>query len=242
MECQTINIDSSNFIDIFLVSLYTASTLKTIMSNSFLFNPKKWLGDAKIMSMDWDVRGMHIHLLSFAAQQNLKGFLPYDEDFLIKILNVDKSDWANRIKNQLLNSWDFATIDDENGSILFIYQKGLVDTFSNKTNTRTKKSKDQNIEKNNITDKNEIKVKDKDDSDKNTIWVMGVKKLVENNIAESTARGFLAKLIKKYGERNVASCIAQISIAKYEPAQLQSYMIGILNNEGKSRGRGSVSL
>lgn len=213
------------------------------MTNSFLFNPKKWLGDAKIMSMDWDVRGMHIHLLCFAAQQNLKGFLPYDEDFLIKILNVREDDWTKRIKHQLLKAWDFATIDDENGSILFIYQKGLVDTFKNKKiNQNAKQNKLPNTNNDEKMLTPNLNNEAKDDPDKNTIWVIGVKKLVENNIAESTARGFLAKLIKKYGEKNVASCIAQISITKYEPAQLQSYMIGILNNEGKNKGRGSVSL
>ena len=46
----------------------------------FYFIPKKWLGDATILTMDWDCKAMHFHLMCIAAQQEKQGYLIDDEN------------------------------------------------------------------------------------------------------------------------------------------------------------------
>jgi hypothetical protein len=37
---------------------------------AFQFYPKQWLGDDKVLLMDWDARAMHLHLMCIAWQQS----------------------------------------------------------------------------------------------------------------------------------------------------------------------------
>lgn len=220
--------------------------------DNFIFDPKKWLGDASILNMDWDVRGMHIHLMCYAAQQKIKGHLIYDESIICKVLNITKEEWVNRIKNQILCSWKIVEIEDENGSIVYIKQNGLVETFSEtqkpKKQTTRKKPIEDNAKNSNdftkfYTDPNSpLVAQPVTQEERNTIWTIGIKLLKEQNMSEQKARAFLGKIIKQHGEKNVANCLAQLSIIKYDPAQVQSYIIGMLSKNGKKTNRGSVSL
>ena len=83
--------------------------------------------------------------------------------------------------------------------------------------------------------------------EKNTIWTLGVQLVQEHGGTEAKARGFLARLIKEYGDKQVASAIAHISIKSLNPADIHSYLVGILKKQQaeepvKRTGRGKVSI
>ena len=70
----------------------------------FYFNPKKWLGDSKILLMDWDCRGMHLHFMAISWGNDPQGYILNDDLFLRKLIsNPDIDDWNNRIKKQIYN-------------------------------------------------------------------------------------------------------------------------------------------
>jgi uncharacterized protein YdaU (DUF1376 family) len=70
---------------------------------AFQFYPKQWLGDDKVMLMDWDARAMHLHLMCVAWQQEDPCSLPDDDDLLRKWVGNPK-DWQ-RIKTQVFRAW-----------------------------------------------------------------------------------------------------------------------------------------
>jgi uncharacterized protein YdaU (DUF1376 family) len=69
----------------------------------FSFFPKQWLGDDKVLLMDWDARGMHLHLMCMAWQQDPPCTIPADEAVLRKWCGNPKR-WA-KVKNQILAAW-----------------------------------------------------------------------------------------------------------------------------------------
>jgi uncharacterized protein YdaU (DUF1376 family) len=74
-----------------------------VSTPSFQFYPKQWLGDDKIMLMDWDARGMHFHLLCIAWQQPIACSVPADERIIRRWLGSPK-DWP-RLKAQIFSAW-----------------------------------------------------------------------------------------------------------------------------------------
>ena len=108
-----------------------------MIEDGFYFNPKRWLGDANVIAMDWDCRAMHLHLMAIAWQQEKKGFLIYDEQLLLKILNrLKDDDWDNRIKPQIMKSWKKKIISENGKNIEYIFQPGLVKNEAIKKRTR----------------------------------------------------------------------------------------------------------
>lgn len=89
-------------------------------SPAFQLYVKQWLGDDKVMLMDWDARGMHVHLMCIAWQQEDPCTLPDDDEVLKKWLG-DPSDWE-RVKRQIFRAWKL-----ENGRWI---QQGLLRTFN----------------------------------------------------------------------------------------------------------------
>lgn len=235
--------------------------------DGFYFNPKKWLGDANVLAMDWDCKGMHLHLMAIAWQQNLKGHLLDDEKLIKKLLgNPDQEDWENRIKPQIFCAWKKKVIKEGNIERQYWYQPGIIKTVSEAADPstapakRTRKKKAELIEVENpefegfnldsllkIKPTVTILYEPSTKEDKETIWSMGVKLLQTNGVPEGKARGFIAKLIKEYSDKEVAAALAQLSLKQVSPAEVNSYLIGILKKqqEGgftKKTGRGSVSL
>lgn len=94
-------------------------------SPAFQFYPKQWMGDDKVIQMDWLTRGIHHHLMCFAWQQDEPATLPNNGDFLLKILEnsgekISKKRWKDKIFPQLLTSWK--TWDDDPSRLI---QNGL---------------------------------------------------------------------------------------------------------------------
>lgn len=56
-----------------------------------------------VMLMDWDARGMHLHLMCIAWQQHPPCTLPDDDEILQKWLG-NPADWP-RLKKQILRAW-----------------------------------------------------------------------------------------------------------------------------------------
>lgn len=234
-------------------------------NESFLFSPYKWLGDSNIIRMDWDCRAMHLHLICIAWQEDNKGYILNDDTLLKKLLNnPDVKDWEERIKPQIIKAWKFKKILVQGKETEYIYHPELIKNLSlssssSTTNLKTTSKKAKNnktihygfqLEKIlNVNEKQTIlyeKPIEATKEEKNSIWTMGVKILINNGHNEQKARGFLARLIKQYGDKNVAGAIAQLSINKFDPVDIFSYLTGILNKDQSIKktinNRGKVSI
>lgn len=222
---------------------------------NFIFNSKQWLGDASILEMDWDVRGMHIHLLCLASQQDKPGYLIYDDKLICKVLNIDYEDWELRVKKQLLKAWKVVEVNDLFGNLIYLKQNGFVKKYVDGSEIKKKeKIADKNISNNDgeINGSDLTKITKKDitqvfaekatPEEMSTIWNLGVQLINKQTNSESKSRSFIAKLIKDYGEKSVAEAIAQLSVKNTMPAHIQSYLSGILRGNGKGNNRGKVSL
>lgn len=234
----------------------------------FYFIPKKWLGDATVLLMDWDCKAMHFHLMCIAAQQEKQGYIVDDDNIFRKLLgNPDINDWNNRIKKQVFSAWKQKIIKENGNQIVYWYQPGLLKSLLNEESnltsiTKKSKKKDEFLE---IDCQNEgfnlkslLKVKDSQTilyikpleatkEEKSSIWTLGVQLLSSQETDEKKIRGFLARQIKQYGEKYVAQAIAQISINSSKPADIFSYLVGAIKKIKedvpiKKSGKGSVSL
>lgn len=79
-------------------------------SPAFQFYPKQWMGDDKVIPMDWATRGIHHHLMCLSWEQDEPATLPNNSSFLLKILSnsgekITKKRWENFVFPQLLTSW-----------------------------------------------------------------------------------------------------------------------------------------
>lgn len=244
--------------------------MKMRKEDGFYFIPKKWLGDANILAMDWDCKGMHLHLMAIAWQQNLKGYLLDDENLMRKLVgNPDKEDWENRIKPQIFAAWKKKVIKEGNIERQYWYQPGMIKTIQEKetnststpsTTKKTRKKKSELIEVENPEYEGfnlesllksqptaTILHEQSSSDERQTIWSMGVQLVKKQGESEAKARAFLAKLIKDYGDKAVAGAVAQLSLKQVSPAEVHSYLIGILKKQQdgsnvRKTGRGSVSL
>lgn len=236
----------------------------------FYFIPKKWLGDATVLTMDWDCKAMHFHLMCIAAQQEKQGYLLDDDSIFRKLLgNPEINDWMNRIKPQVFSAWKQKIIKENGKQLVYWYQPGLLKSLSeNETSpSTTKKSKKklQFLEFDEPESQNEgfdlkclLKVKpqhtilyekpkEATKEEKASIWTLGVKLLATQEPDEKKIRGFLARQITQYGEKAVAQAIAQLSINSSNPADIFSYLVGTIKKikddiPAKKTGKGSVSL
>jgi hypothetical protein len=221
--------------------------------------------------MDWDCKGMHLHLMAIAWQQEKKGYLLDDDKIIKKLLgNPEETDWNERIKPQIFQAWKKEVVN-ENGLLReYWYQPGILKTTEQKLQnaepvakkTRAKKKKlIENFEGNPEYDGFDLKLlldakptttilhETANAEQKSTIWNLGVQLVKRSNDSEATARRFIGKLIKQYGDKTVAEAIAQLSVKSVQPADPHSYLTGILNkqqieDEQKTRGtgKGRVSL
>lgn len=239
-------------------------------NDGFYFIPQKWLGDSKVIAMDWDCKGMHLHLMAIAWQQEKKGYLIDDQNLLRKLLgNPDINDWENRIKPQIFSAWKRKVIKENGTEKIYWYQPGILKTVESDSNalpvkkTRRKKGEDiseefENCDLLGFDLKSILKAKPQQTilyvkpieatkEEKNTIWTLGVQLIQQHGDTEAKARGFLARLIKQYGDKAVSTAIAHISARSISPADMHSYIIGMLKKQQedtpiKKTGRGSVSL
>lgn len=215
----------------------------------FYFDPKQWLGEASVLSMDWDCRAYHLQFMCIAWQRDERYQLPNDDQQLRKLIgNPDEKDWLSRIKPQVFAAWKL----EHNTWI----QKGLKKQ-TEKTKNEVVKKKKTTVGKNEpagflledilkISEKRTILYAKLTPEEDHTIWKFGVNLLLHEGCTETTARSFLGKQIALYGEKQVAAALGEMSIKKIKPAQAQSYLAGMLRKSGQEnkekQGRGKVAL
>lgn len=77
---------------------------------SIQWNHKQWLGDNKVLAMDWDATAMHFHLLMMSIQEEPAGSIPNDVGQIRRWLRLPsgQSDsdrvWA-RVQPQIFAAW-----------------------------------------------------------------------------------------------------------------------------------------
>jgi len=88
-----------------MLNQFLSDETDVAMSNTpaFQFYPRQWLGDDKVMLMDFDARGLHVHYMCIAWQRDPPCTLPDDDDMLRKWAS-NPDDWE-RIKTQVLAAW-----------------------------------------------------------------------------------------------------------------------------------------
>ena len=222
-------------------------------NTGFYFNPKKWLGDSNILAMDWDCKAMHLHLIAIAWQNDPKGYILNNDELILKFLNNPKEqDWENRIKPQIMTAWKKKKLTIKNITSEYIYQPGIIKEIT-KEETPKKKEEKLVIKSNefdgfdlkSLLNKNESKTINYEKAtteEKDTIWTLGIKILKPALGTEQKTRMFMAKMIKTYGEKPLASAIAKLSIKECKPVEITSYLIGILKNEAKSETKQKIIL
>lgn len=236
----------------------------------FYFIPKKWLGDATVLTMDWDCKAMHFHLMCIAAQQTKPGYLLDDDNIFRRLLgNPDINDWNNRIKPQVFSAWKQKVIKENGKQLNYWYQPGLLKSLTDNEGMvapakKTKKKEefldfeDPESQQEGFNLKNLLKLKPQQTilyvkpqeatkEEKSSIWTLGVKLLSSQESDEKKIRGFLARQIKQYGDKAVAQAIAQMSLSSNNPADIFSYLVGTIKKikddvPVKKTGKGSVSL
>lgn len=67
--------------------------------------PKQYLGDDKIIAMDWDARGMHHWLLNISWQQDPPGTLPDDMALISRWLGSPPDPIWRRVRPQIFSAW-----------------------------------------------------------------------------------------------------------------------------------------
>jgi len=67
---------------------------------------KQWLGDNKVLAMDWDARAMHFHLLMISIQEEPPGSLPNDMAVICRWLSSPSDGVWRRVRPQIFTAWD----------------------------------------------------------------------------------------------------------------------------------------
>lgn len=233
-------------------------------NEGFEFIPKKWLGDAHVMAMDWDCRAMHLHLMAIAWQKEPRGYIIDDETIIRKLLsNPDIEDWKKRIQPQIFAAWKKTVIVENNIEKVYWLQPGLISTNNKISNNdivekvktpRVKKVKLEELEENGpfdgfslssiikLSPKTTILFIPSTKEQSANIWSLGVELLTKNGENEKSARGVLSRWIKKYGSNDVASVIAELSIKNIQPANIISFTTKILEDRTAPKKIAKVSV
>ena len=236
--------------------------------DGFYFIPKKWLGDANVIAMDWDCKGMHLHLMAIAWQQELKGYLIDDDKLIRKLLsNPEEKDWEERIKPQIFSAWKKKAVEENGIKRQYWYQPGIIKTtqdaekevITERKPRQSRKIKEE-VENPEFEGFNLKSILDSKPTttilheqatqeERGTIWTLGIQLLKKpGDVNDNKARGMIAKLAKEYGDKSVAAAIAKLSLKPVSPVEAHSYLIGILKKQQteadgpKKTGRGSVSI
>ncbi len=252
------------------------------MQAKLVIDPKKWLGDNKVLKMDWTARAMHFHLMLIAWQNTPQGHLEADERTIAKYLSLDVNgeEWK-KYWPQISSAWQLTTaLDESNTSRQYYVQTGLIKEIekqlkpkkprvkvSEKINPLVTINNPQGLDNKNNSSKyndgfstgfnlldvldesinqnsNAIEETNKSEetsfnsvninngpSNSQTMWTLGIQLLSNDNYSQSSARGFLAKLAKQYGEVNLAAAISQVALKKINPIEVKSYLVAILKNK-----------
>lgn len=220
---------------------------------------KNWREAPQYKNLDWDARGMIIHLFSLLAEQEASSIPDFlDEANILLVLgNPDANDWNLRLKKQITIGLSWKLLNSKSGSI-----RKFPDHFSASEvlchplligNKRGQHHKALDTKFGfQITDilkfapTSTILYTPPKEHSGDTVWDDGVKLLGRNNMSALNARVFLGKMIKQYGQNPVADAIKQMSSLKQYPADARLYMQSILQTAQKAirakNGRGSVSL
>lgn len=236
-------------------------------NEGFEFIPKKWLGDAHIIAMDWDARAMHLHLMALAWQKEPRGYMLCDDDLIRKLLsNPEINDWNNRLKPQIFAAWEKTMFNDNGIERVYWVQLGLVSTYKKATTTNTTVATPKTPRKKKVTlieleengpfdgfaleslaklnPKTTILYTPSSKEEFSNIWTIGVDLLVKHGEEAKSARGVISRWIKKYGAPDVAAVIAEQSLKNIQPAHIISFLVKILEERtiSKKPAKATVAL
>ncbi len=89
---------------------------------AFQFYPRQWLGDDKVMLMDWDAKAMHFHLICIAWQREQPCTIPNDEATIRKWVLQPTDEVWKRVWPQIKEAW-------QKGRGGLLVQRGLLAVY-----------------------------------------------------------------------------------------------------------------
>lgn len=220
-----------------------------IKASKLIIDPKKWLGDNKILKMDWDVRAMHFHLILIAWQNTPQGYIEAKDIGKYLSLDLNGNDWLNRISVQLKDVWQKKKMVNEYGiEIEYYYQSGLIKEIEKQINPKkvVKKVIEKEIVSSKevgnvedigkgfllldiISDKNDLSEEEKKEIN-NLIWNVGVNLLTNEKSTHVKASAMISKLLKEYGSEKLSNGIKELSNKNILPMDNLPYLISLLKN------------
>lgn len=69
---------------------------------------KQWLGDQKVLGMDWDANGMHFWLINLSLQEDPAGTIPNDLPLIRRWLHNPSDEIWRRVQPQIFSAWSLA--------------------------------------------------------------------------------------------------------------------------------------
>ncbi len=69
---------------------------------------RQWLGDQKVLAMDWDANGMHFWLINLSLQEDPAGTIPNDTALIRRWLRNPSDDVWRRVQPQIFSAWSLA--------------------------------------------------------------------------------------------------------------------------------------
>jgi hypothetical protein len=91
---------------------------------SIQWQHRRWLGDQRVLGMDWDAKAMHFHLLMMSIQEEPPGSIPDDMALIRRWLGSPSEEIWRRVRPQVLSAWTLRT--DR------WFNTGMVGTFERK--------------------------------------------------------------------------------------------------------------
>jgi hypothetical protein len=106
---------------------------------------KQWLGDNKVLAMDWDAKAMHFHLLLMSIQEEPPGSLPDDMDAIRRWLclpsgSVDADQTWRRVRPQIFAAWSIRETRWFNAGMVATLERA--ENYRSRYENGTKKARD----------------------------------------------------------------------------------------------------
>lgn len=198
-------------------------------------NYLQFLTNKNIIMASLESRGAVVMLACYAVQ-NKTFSIENDDNVISKLLNINPEHYKENIKPTILK------IFNHNSNEIFI--EPLFNRPSGAESRQEIVSKDPITKKKPLDNKSGISltsliqegfdlfnpsvdtqnnkvqpIENKDTkNNKHTIWSIGVTLLSQDDYPENKVRSFLGRLISEYGEQDVASAIASLSLKSISPA------------------------
>lgn len=215
---------------------------------SFQFYPADWLNDPKLALVDWEAKGLWMDLLCYMHNEDHYGYLRIgdqylDQNAIQRLLKANARRFhrvfkalqnAGIIRHDKLGFYSKRMVEDERlrrvraesggkgGNPNLVNQKE--NQKSKQKPTPSSSSSSPSSENNHPSDGHASGAPAS--RSENPIWGDGLRLLLEAGVNDRSARQFLGRALKQYGEGAVNDAISATML--HDPADPKDYLMGCL--------------